>query len=692
MPERLVRILDGNTFVIGNDRGDIEATEVPPAGLFSFDTRFLSTWRLSLNGERLTSLAADASRYFEARYCLVPGAPTNYVDASTSVFRTRVVSLRGFEEELTVLNHGHQPVDYTLRMDAACDFADLVELRSDSTRSKQGKTFVRLEEGHLILTYRRERFHRETVISSAGPADLDEQGLTFRFRLGPNGRWSTRLRVQSIVAVSSYHDVREDLGALRTRDRSRLERDLAEWLAAAPRLDSDWPALGRAYRRSLVDLAALRYSPLAYPDDPIPAGGLPWYMTIFGRDQLVCSLQALPYAPVLAATTLRILALYQGTRVDDWRDEEPGKIMLELRYGEAAAFEERPHSPYFGTADSTLLFLILLDEYERWSGDLALVRDLEPEARAAIHWIDNYADLMGNGYVSYQTRNPEHGFQNHVWKNSPEAICFRDGRLAALPRATCELQGYAFDAKMRTARLARLAWNDPVFADGLERQAADLRERFNRDFWIDQRGYYALALDGEGNQVDALASNMGHLLWSGIVDLSRAGAVVEHLMGPRMFTGWGVRSLAEGQARYNPVGYHVGTVWPFDNALIAWGMRRYGFKAEAGRIGQAVLDAAQYFNGQLPEAFGGYDRDLTKYPVEYRTACRPHAWSSGTPLMLLRTLLGLEPYADHLFVDPALPADIGRIELIGIPGRWGRRDAFARGRIDLHQVATVPSR
>jgi glycogen debranching enzyme len=684
MAERLLRILDGNTFVISNRCGDIETSELEPSGLFSFDTRFLSTWRLSLNGGRLSPLAADEARYFEARYFLVPGPPTHYVNASTSVVRWRAVNRRGFEEELTVINHGHDSVDYTVRLDIAADFADLLEIRGQDSLAKKGESSARVEDRQLVLDYRRGRFQRKTLVSPAGPADLDTEGLTFRFRLEPNSSWTNRVRVDAVVGVDD-RDVREDVGALRTSDRSQLERSLADWRERAPRLATDWPPLAEAYHRSITDLAALRYSPLAFPDDPIPAAGLPWFMSIFGRDTIVSSLQALPYVPELAAASLRILAFYQGTRTDDWRDEEPGKIMMELRYGETAAFEDRPHSPYFGTADSTLLFLILLDEYERWSGDADLVRDLEPEARAAIGWIDNHAHLKGDGYVWYRTNNPPHGLQNQGWKTSPEAICFRDGRLGTLPRATCELQGYAYDAKLRTARLARLVWNDPGFAERLERQAAELKERFNRDFWIDQLGYYALALDGEGNQVDALASNMGHLLWSGIIDQSRAAAVVEHLLGPRLFSGWGVRCLAEGQARYNPVGYHVGTVWPFDNAFIAWGMRRYGFKTEAARIAQAVLEAAQYFQGRLPESFGGYDRDLTKYPVEYPTACSPHAWSTGTPLLLLRTLLGLEPFAEHLLIDPAVPKDIGRVELSGIAGRWGRTDAFARGRIEIGQ-------
>jgi glycogen debranching enzyme len=311
------------------------------------------------------------------------------------------------------------------------------------------------------------------------------------------------------------------------------------------------------------------------------------------------------------------------------------------------------------------------------------VRHLEREARAALAWIDEYADLLGNGYVWYRRRNEETGLENQCWKDSWDSISYRDGRLPGFPRATCELQGYAYDAKMRGARLARLVWKDTALADRLEKEAADLKRRFNRDFWVDGEGYFALALDTDGNQVDSLTSNNGHLLWSGIVDKSKAKSVAGHLLGPRLFSGWGVRTLAEGEGRYNPIGYHVGTVWPFDNSFIAWGLRRYGFKDEAARIAAGMLDAAELFAGRLPEAFGGYDRHVTKYPVQYPTACSPQAWSTGTPLLLLRTMLGLEPVGDNLIIDPALPSSIGHLELLDIPGRWGRIDAFGRGRVDV---------
>jgi glycogen debranching enzyme len=675
----LVQILDGNTFVVSDARGDIEASLTDPTGLFSYDTRFLSKWVLTLDGQRLNMLSVDDLQYFEARFFLVPGTGTVYVDAKLSVIRRRAVG-DGFNEELTILNHDDEPVDLLVRLDADSDFADLFEVKD--ALKKKGTYSARVHNERLVIRYERETYVRETAISASAPTKVDPNGLTFRARIEPHGSWTTEIDVVTAIGAGGSR-ARPKYGRGRMEARPNMERSLERWIEDAPRLESDRDSLKATYRRSLVDLAALRFAPAVAGGRSLPAAGLPWFMTMFGRDSIFTSLQALPFTPELAATTLLALGVWQGMRLDDFRDEDPGRILHEMRYGEMTAFEERPHSPYYGTADATPLYVVLLDEYERWTGDRKLVRDLEREARAALAWIDDYADLMGNGYVWYQRRNEKTGLENQCWKDSWDSISYRDGRLPGFPRATCELQGYAYDAKVRGARLARLVWKDDELADRLEQQAADLKRRFNRDFWVEDGEYFALALDTEGNQVDPLSSNNGHLLWSGIVDKTKSKAVAGHLMGPGLFSGWGVRTLAEGEGRYNPIGYHVGTVWPFDNSFIAWGLRRYGFKGEAAELAAGILDAAEFFDGRLPEAFGGYERGVTKYPVQYPTACSPQAWSTGTPLLLLRTMLGLEPIGEHLVVDPALPDRIGLVALLDIPGRWGRVDAFARGRVDV---------
>ncbi|MEH0936072.1 amylo-alpha-1,6-glucosidase [Micromonospora psammae] len=678
-----IRILDGNTFVVSQDTGDIESTPSEPTGLFSIDTRFLSHWVLTVNGERLNALSYDDLQYYEARFFLVPGMATHYIDAKLSVIRERAVG-GSFRETLTILNHDEKAVDLEIRMDAGSDFADLFQVK-DEIVNKKGEIYTEVEPDRLRLGYRRGNFRRETVISSAGSARYDKNGFTYTVHLEPNGQWDTEIDVQTHAVGPGGRDLRMGLRAHGT-ERLALQHDLEEWIARAPKVNTEHEQLASTYKRSLIDLAALRFSPLSLGGQALPAAGLPWFMTMFGRDSILTCLQVLPFVPDLSRTTLRILAALQGTRFDDFRDEDPGRILHEMRYGETAAFEEQPHSPYYGSVDATPLFVVLLDEYEKWSGDVALVKELERECRAALRWIDDYADLAGNGYIWYERRNSDTGLENQCWKDSWDSISYRDGTLPPFPRATCEVQGYAYDAKVRAARLAREFWGDPGYADQLEREAAQLKERFNRDFWVEDGEYYALALDPDGRQCGTLSSNIGHLLWSGIVDDGRAEKIADHLVGPRLFSGWGVRTLAEGEVRYNPIGYHNGTIWPFDNSFIAWGLRRYGFAEHAATIANGILDAATFFQGRLPEAFGGYRRELTKFPVEYPTACSPQAWSTGTPLLLLRTMLGLEPHEGHLAVDPMLPMGMGRIEVLDIPGRWGRVDAFARGRLDLQNL------
>ena len=459
MSDGLVQILDGNTFVVSDSRGDIEASLTDPTGLFSFDTRFLSKWVLTVNGERLNPLSTDDLQYFETRFFLVPGTGTVYVDSKLSVIRQRAVG-DGFHEELTILNHDEQPVDLTVRIDAG------VRLR----RPVRGQGRAR-EEGH-VLDAGRGRHARARLPARdlhARDRDLgDAAGRARRERADVQRSASSRTATgrpssTSSTGCSRSGETPERRGrstARRPTRRATWQQDLERVARRRRRASSATGTRSRStYRRSLVDLAALRFSPPIAGGRSLPAAGLPWFMTMFGRDSIFTSLQALPFTPELAATTLRALGDWQGTRIDDFRDEDPGRILHEMRYGEMTAFEERPHSPYYGCADATPLYVVLLDEYERWTGDTKLVRELEYEARAALNWIDEYADLQGNGYVSYQRRNEETGLENQCWKDSWDSISYRDGRLPGFPRATCELQGYAYDAKVRGARLAR---------DGLE--------------------------------------------------------------------------------------------------------------------------------------------------------------------------------------------------------------------------------
>ncbi len=455
MNSDLVRILDGNTFVVSDSRGDIEASPTEPTGLFSFDTRFLSSWILTIDGLRLNMLSTDDLQYFESRFFLVPGTGTVYIDPKLSVIRKRAVGL-GFHEELTILNHVADTAELSVRIDAASDFADLFEIKD--ALKKVGSYETRVEDGRLHLAYVRETFRRETVISASSEARLDEHGLTFGVRIEPHGTWTTDIDVVTARGPAGKQ-VRPKYGRGRMQARPDMERSLDRWIADAPRLECDWEPLKRTYGRSLIDLAALRFSPPILGGRSLPAAGLPWFMTMFGRDSIFTSLQSLPFTPELAGATLRALGVWQGSRVDDFRDEDPGRILHEMRYGEMAAFEERPHSPYYGSVDATPLYVILLDEYERWTGDRRLVRDLEPEARAALAWIDDYADLMGNGYISYRRRNEKSGLENQAWKDSWNSISVQRRSAAGLP---------AGDLRAPGLRLRRQDPRRPSRSNGLE--------------------------------------------------------------------------------------------------------------------------------------------------------------------------------------------------------------------------------
>jgi glycogen debranching enzyme len=667
-----VSILDGSTFVVSDRRGDFDASPTETHGLFMEDTRFLSRWILTVGGIRPKTLSVDEQTYFKVQFFEAVTTGTIYVDSRLSVMRQRCVS-GGFEETIEIENHGKESVELEVKLEVGADFADLFEVKDKM--AKVGQLYSNVGDGTLTLGYRRDDFVRETVVTSNKKGELREDGFLFKVKIPPQSSWSVEFDVAARGRRADIEEVERPRITSALLDPSR-KKNLDAWVAGAPRLVASWDPLNRIYHRSLVDLAALRFETGITPGS-LPAAGLPWFMAVFGRDSVLTSFQSLPFVPELAAATLRALAIVQARKEDPFRDAEPGKILHEIRLGELTAFEARPQSPYYGAADTTMLFLILLEEYERWTGDKELVRDLEREARAALAWIDNYGDRDKDGYVEYE-RRMESGLDNQCWKDSWDSIAFADGTIASTPRATCELQGYVYDAKLRCARLAREIWNDPALGERLVKEAEELKRRFNRDFWIPERNFFALALDGQKRKVDSLTSNIGHLLWSGIADDDKADRCVKHLMSDELFSGWGIRTMASSEGSYNPIGYHVGTVWPHDSSFIAWGMRRYGYRAEAARICRAILEAADLFDGRLPEAFGGYPRSKTSYPVEYPTACSPQAWATGAPLLALRTLLGLDSDGKHMIMDPAIPEPLGRIELLGIPGCWGRMDAFGR--------------
>ncbi|HEY2675052.1 MAG TPA: glycogen debranching N-terminal domain-containing protein [Rugosimonospora sp.] len=661
-------VLDGSSFFVSDAAGDVDiadATDSGVKGLFHSDVRHLAGWSLLINGQPMRVLTSRPSDYYSARVfgALAAGAH----NPAIAIQRERIVA-DGVHEDIWVENNSGEPAAVTVELRFGADFADLLAVKNG--RSMGGRTRVEVNgENQVTLAYENQGYRRATTIMFEVPGALAEDLMRWELSLGPREKWQTCIDI-AVVIEDREVGMRAGHGGMGSV-HPNMEMTLGEWIDNAPVLHTELDSLQQAYRQSLLNLAALRFRPHR-KGLSLPAAGLPWFMALFGRDSLITAYQALPFHASLAESALRALATLQATERDDFRDADPGKILHELRSGEMSKLGHAPYTPYYGSHDATPLFLILLDEYERWTADTALVRDLEQVARNALAWIEGPGDPDGDGYLEYQTRSSQ-GLRNQCWKDSWNSVLFADGRLADPPIATCEIQGYAYDARVRTARLAREFWGDAELADRLERDAAGLRERFNRDFWIESRGHYAFALDGAKHQVDALTSNTGHLLWSGILDQDRAGQVVARLMGEDMWSGWGIRTMSTQDGGYNPIEYHNGTVWPHDNSLIAEGMRRYGFREQAGTVVLALLDAAGYFEFLLPEVFAGHPRSETKTPVEYPTACRPQAWAAGAPLLGLRTLLGIDVGDDGLTVRPNVPRKVGRIRLSDVPVRGRQR-------------------
>jgi len=659
-------ILDGCTFFYSDNNGDADAEDAD--GFFFEDVRHLSRWHVRVDGKPVNPLTTRRVDYFSARIVGIRKGDDD--GAPLSIRRDRFVT-EGTHEDVVLENLSDEPRRVKLELHYGSDFADVMEAQEGG--NKTGRSWQELSARSVTLWHERDGYRRGTAVKFNRRGRVLKQRATFDVFLRPRETWKLCVDFVPIVdgkrrppmlRCDSFHE-----------HANKMPMSLDEWVEDAPDLVTDDEGFERTYRQSILDVAALRVR----PDDvkikqAMPGGGLPWFMTVFGRDSIITAYEAIHVHSELARATLEALANLQSSEWDSWRDTEPGKILHELRRGILAATGRIPHTPYYGSHDSTPLWLILLDEYERWSGDTGFVKKLEQQVRAALGWLEGPADLDGDGYIEYRKRSDsDKALDNHCWKDSSDSIKFADGRKAEPPIAVCEHQGYAYDARLRTARLLREVWGDVDEAKRLEHEAEQLKQRFNKDFWSTSRRHYVLALDGDKQQVDSMTSNVGHLLWSGIMDERRAGAMVRRLLRDDMFSGWGIRSMSSEDAGYNPLEYHTGTVWPHDTAIVAEGMRRYGYRDEATKLCEALLEAAEAFSNQLPEVFAGFERDESGVPVEYPDALKPQSWAAAAPLLAVRTLLGLDVADGKLHSSPAVGGV--KVELKGIEVRGGRVDA-----------------
>jgi glycogen debranching enzyme len=662
-------ILEGSTFCICDEIGDLGAQT---SGLFAEDTRFLSRLELRVNGMRPLLLSSGTVEYFSAAFFLRNPVGRGLEQDVLSIVRERFVG-DGMQDHVAVRNESSKPVRFTLELEVGTDFADIITVKQRDFELGDPENARPLPPAADV---RSDRRRKQLVLEENGVGSARTQiifsrlgetsGSTVRFpiELAPRTRWELRV---DVVASLAGEEAKPRVVARRFgAGRQHVRDSLAVWRMRVPELRTSRDALYHAFEQSLADLAALR---MRSGDglEMLPAAGMPWFMTVFGRDTIITSLQSMLLGPELALASLDALAGLQAREDDPAIDAEPGKIIHELRRGRAA---ETWFGTYYGSVDATPLFLVLLSEVWRWTGDPRPIQRLKDSALAALDWIDRSGDRDGDGFVEYERRT-ERGLENQSWKDSGDSQRFHDGTYAGTPIAPAEVQGYVYDAKLRLAELAREVWGEPELGERLEREAAELRARFDSAFWVERRGgFYALALDGRKRPVDSLCSNIGHLLWSGIVPPERAATIADALMGSSLWSGWGIRTMSTRDAAFNPLSYHTGTVWPHDSSLAAWGLTRADRWDDAWEIAHALIQAAQSFDWSLPEVFAGYAREETPFPIAYPTAARPQAWAAGTPVLLLRLLLGLEP-------DPAervlrsvcpepLPEWVGRVRLNGV--------------------------
>jgi glycogen debranching enzyme len=669
-------LVEGSSFCISLPNGDMEAEH--PHGVFVQDTRILSGWSLRINGQELEPLVAETKEPFRALFVGRVPRTDGYADSPLIVERLREVGA-GIQEHVTVRNYSSTPTECLISLTLSADFADLFEVKE--ARIQRRWKEAREVDGDTLVLQAAWKDVRKGILVQAPGAKVTEEALTYRVPIAAHTQWSTILTVVPSTDATSPPPpsfIHPDADGLSPRDVRRQE-----WVAKIPVLHMGNRSIERTLRRSYDDLGALRIEDPNYPERVVVAAGAPWFMTLFGRDSLLAAEMALPVDPSLALGTLQTLADRQGSVVDPMSEEEPGKILHEVRLDVSSGLSLGGKSVYYGSVDATPLFVVVLGSASRYGFFAETIAALMPHADRALDWIRDYGDKDGDGFVEYERLN-EQGLINQGWKDSWDGINFADGTLAEGPIALCEVQGYVYAAYTARAWMAYDAGDLALATDYAER-GARLKKQFNDQFWMPDRGYYAVALDGKKRQVDACASNMGHCLVYGLIDEDKAPQVVEHLMSSEMFSGWGVRTLASNMGAYNPASYHNGSVWPHDNALIASGLLRYGFIAEAQRISTALLEAAEFSGGRLPELFCGFSRDQIAEPVPYPTACSPQAWAAATPIRLVTSLMRYDTHASlgGVWVDPVLPESYGDLHISNAP--------LAGGRITIDIANSVPS-
>lgn len=654
-------LIDGKTFLSTNFAGDIMPPGAPDVGFFHDDTRFLSRLELRVDGYRTVVLSSSTEQTFASQIELTTGQSTlrdtyEIPENTVHIRREQLLSSDLLYDYLTFENFNFRDLELTIELAYEADYMDVFQVRG-MARQELGHYYQPLIERDSIIFYYRGRdgVARETVIHlSPEPAKVAGETAhpiaQWKLKLPPFKRFQLQTTITPLVEGKRSRAGRADFGqSLRVRRET-----FNQWEKQSTHFESSNRIFDHMMATSVSDFHALQI-----PDgkEHVIAAGIPWFATMFGRDSIISAYQSLLLNPQLATETLRVLARHQGQEKNDWRDEEPGKILHEYRDGEMTRSREMPFGPYYGSVDATPLWLVLLSETFNWTADEQLVLDMLPHARRAIDWIDHYGDLDGDGFIEYLRRSPR-GLVNQGWKDSWDAMMHRDGEVAKAPIALSEVQGYVYEAKYRMASLLR-SFGDTHTADRLKKEAADMARRFEKAFWMPSRGFYAMALDRDKRQLQVISSNAGHLLFTRMLPQDRARTVAQRFMEADMFSGWGWRTMSRDERIFNPLSYHRGSVWPHDNSIVAHGMALYEFRECALQLFNALFQAALDFRDyRLPELFCGIERREHDQPVQYPVSCSPQAWASGAIFLLLTSLLGIRPSAQRKelnIVNPTLP-------------------------------------
>lgn len=655
-----ITISDGKSFLICSHTGNI----MPGLhyGYYDFDTRFISNLQLRVGGKKVITLTSRQIDSYSAIHFLTNSTLKTVREGSLGIYRARFVG-NGLHEDLRITNFLNKKIEVPVTVKFDADFIDIFSVRALETK-KKGEIICEVKnKDNIDCEYHFKNIRAGINVSfSERPEFLTNNKFTFKVKLEPKEEWKVCIKYK-LKSGSKNLEPKYGCNSFSVKTE-KSSPAFKEWKNSLTNIETDNGYLNSMIAQSVDDLAALHIDILG---NIVPGAGIPWFLAVFGRDSIITCLQTLMLSPNYAKSVLKYLSHFQGREVNKSKDEEPGKIIHEIRAEETAAFLREPFASYYGTIDATLLYIILAAQYFHFTNDRIFIKSIKDNLYLAILWIYAYGDIDGDLFIEYLS--DKKGLRNKGWKDSYDSINFKNGELAEVPISLVEVQSYAYKALIEIAPIIREVFHDLKLAYDLEKKASDLRDKFNKTFWMADKKYYALALDKEKKLVDSLSSNIGHALWSNIVPEDYAKEVVDKLLGENMFAGWGIRTLSNDSKLYNPISYHNGSIWPFDNSIIIQGFANYGFYKEAEIVSSGLIEASKYFpQKRLPELFSGFSVKDYSFPIDYPVSNTPQAWSSGSIFLMIQSLIGLRvnAFKKEIVLSKKMPFYFDKIKITNL--------------------------